>query len=80
MENRIGRNRKSPINEEVYIKEYLKQNPIARKADGFDVAAVIAKDGTRGHGLLSEVKNRGHDHNNHIIKDFISDDELKIKC
>ena len=77
MENRLGRNRRSPANEETYIREYLKQNPSARKADGLDVAAVIAKDGTRGHGLLPEEINRGHDHSNHIIKDFIPDSELR---
>ena len=76
MENRLGRNRKSPANEEAYIQEYLRQNPSARKADGLDVAAVIAKDGTRGHGLLPEEINRGHDRNNHIIRGFIPDSKL----
>ena len=79
MENRIGRNRKSPANEEMYIQEYLKKNPSAKKADGLDIAAVIIKDGTKGHGLLSEEFNRSHDKSNHIIKDFIPDKELKVK-
>lgn len=78
MENRIGRNRRSPSNEENYIKEYLKRNPSARRADGMDIAAVITKDGTRGHGLLPEEFNRSHDRNNHIVKDFIPDDKLKV--
>lgn len=79
MENRLGRNRRSPADEDMYRAEYLKQNPSAKKADGLDIAAVIAKDGTRGHGLLSEEINRSHDRNNHIVKDFIPDSELKVK-
>ncbi len=31
MENKIARNRKSPANEEMYIQEYLKRNPAAKK-------------------------------------------------
>ncbi|MBQ6282880.1 MAG: hypothetical protein IJK66_05065 [Bacilli bacterium] len=79
MENRIARNRKSPVNEDMYIHEYLRRNPSAKKTDGLDIAAVITKDGTRGHGLLSEEFNRSHDRNNHIVKDFIPDSELKVK-
>ena len=79
MENRIARNRKSPANEAEYIQQYLKLNPNAKKNDGLDIAAVIAKDGTRGHGLLNEEINRSHDKNNHIVKDFIPDSELKSK-
>lgn len=79
MENRIAKNRKSPKNEDMYIKEYLRQNPSAKKVDGLDIAAVIAKDGTRGHGLLSEELNRSHDRKNHIVKDFIPDSKLKEK-
>ena len=79
MENRIARNRKSPVDEEAYINAYLKANPSAKRADGMDIAAVIAKDGTRGHGLLSEEFNRSHDRNNHIVKDFIPDDKLKVR-
>ena len=79
MENKIARNRKSPANEDMYIQEYLKRNPAAKKNDGLDIAAVITKDGTRGHGLLSEEFNRSHDKNNHRVKDFIPDSELKAK-
>lgn len=79
MKNRICRNRKSPANEDMYRQEYIKQNPSAKKADGLDIAAVIAKDGTRGHGLLPEEFNRSHDKNNHIVKDFIPDSKLKSK-
>ena len=79
MENRIGKNRRSPSNESLYIENYLKKNPSAKKADGMDISAVIAKDGTRGHGLLPEEFNRAHDKNNHIIKDFISDKDLMKK-
>ena len=77
MENRIGSNRRSPSNEDMYREAYLNMNPAARKHDGLDIAAVITKDGTKGHGLLSEEFNRSHDRNNHIIKDFIPDSELK---
>ncbi len=77
MENRIARNRKSPVNESDYIQAYIKCNPSAKKADGLDIAAVITKDGVRGHGLLSEEFNRSHDRDNHIVKDFIPDSKLK---
>lgn len=79
MENRIARNRKSPSNEEMYIHEYLRMNPSAKKTDGLDIAAVITKDGIRGHGLLPEEFNRCHDKKNHIVKDFIPDSELKVR-
>ena len=78
MENRLAHNRKSPVNEDMFRNAYLKQNPSAKKADGLDIAAVITKDGTRGHGLLSEEFNRSHDQKNHIVKDFIPDDKLKV--
>ena len=79
IENRIARNRRSPSNEDAYIKAYLKINPSAEKKDGLDVAAVITKDGVRGHGLLPEELNRGHDRDNHRVIDFIPDSELKVK-
>lgn len=79
MENKIGKNRRSPANEAMYIQEYLKQNPRAKRDDGQDVSAVITKNGVKGHGLLSEEVNRSHDTKNHIVKDFISDDVLKQK-
>ena len=44
-----------------------------------DISAVITKDGIRGHGLLSEEINRGHDKNYHRVKNFIPDSELKKK-
>ncbi len=77
MTNKLARNRKSPVNEDEYIKQYLKLNPNAKKNDGLDIAAVIAKDGTRGHGLLPEEINRSHDKKTHIVKDFIPDSKLK---
>ena len=79
MVNRFGRNRRSPANEDAYVQEYLKRNPSAKKNDNLDVAAVITKDGIKGHGLLKEEFNRSHDKKNHIIKDFIPDSELKVK-
>ena len=79
MENRICINRKSPINEDMYIEQYLKFNPSAKKADGLDISAVITKDGIPGHGLLPEEFNRSHDKKKHIVKDFISDVELRKK-
>lgn len=47
MENKIGKNRQSPKNEKDYINAYLKANPKANRQDGMDIAAVIAKDGTK---------------------------------
>ena len=44
-----------------------------------DVAAVVTKDGVKGHGLLPEDINRGHDKEYHRIKNFIPDSELKKK-
>ena len=77
MENKIGKNRMSPKNENDYIAAYIKENPSAKKQDGMDIAAVITKDGTRGHGLLPEDINRSHDKDYHRIKDFIPDNKLK---
>ena len=77
MENKIGKNRISPKNEDDYIAAYIKQNPAAKKQDGMDISAVTAKDGTRGHGLLPEDINRSHDKDYHRIKNFIPDSELK---
>ncbi len=79
MDNKIAKNRTSPKNENDYIVAYKKLNPNANKQDNYDIAAVIAKDGTRGHGLLPEDINRGHDKNYHRVKNFISDSELKKK-
>ena len=78
MENRLAKNRTSPKNETELIQAYLQQNPSAKKADdGFDVAAVTAKNGTRGHGLMAEELNRSRDNDYHRVKDFIPDNELK---
>ncbi len=77
MENKIGKNRISPKNENDYIAAYIKENPAAKRQDGMDIAAVITKDGTRGHGLLPEDINRSHDKDYHRIKDFITDNKLK---
>ena len=77
MKNKIGKNRQSPKNETSYINAYLKLNKTANKRDGMDIAAVITKDGTKGHGLLPESINRGHDKEYHRVKNFISDIELK---
>ena len=68
---KIGKNRQSPKNEKDYINAYLKANPKANRQDGMDIAAVIAKDGTRGHGLLPEDINRGHDKDYHRIKSLL---------
>jgi len=76
MENRIAKNRKSPKNENELIQAYLQKNPSAKKSDGLDVAAVTAKDGTKGHGLMSEKHNRSRDKDYHRVKDFIPDKEL----
>ena len=77
MENRIARNRKSPANEEQYIKAYKELNPSSRKHDGLDIAAVITKNGEKGHALVPEDINRSRDHQNHKVKSFIPDNKLK---
>ncbi len=77
MENKIAKNRKSPANEESFRQNYMKLNPKAKKADGLDISAVVTKNGTKGYGLLSEEFNRSHSKDYHIVKDFISDEELK---
>lgn len=77
MDNKIAKNRKSPQNEANYISAYEKMNPKAKKPDDMDIAAVITKDGTRGHGLLAADINRCHDKDYHRVKDFIPDSELK---
>lgn len=79
MENKIGKNRTSPKNENDYIAAYLKANPAAKKQDGMDISAVITKDGIRGHGLLAEEINRSHDKDYHRVRNFIPDSELKKK-
>lgn len=79
MENKIGKNRTSPKNENDYIAAYIKENPAAKKQDGMDISSVITKDGIRGHGLLSEDINRSHDKDYHRIKNFIPDSELRKK-
>ena len=45
-------------------------NPKAKKSDGLDIAAVVAKDGTRGHALLPEDVNRGKHSGFHRGKDL----------
>ena len=77
MENRIAKNRKSPSNEDKYISAYQKINPSSKKHDGFDIAAVTAKNGEKGHALVSESVNRSHDNKNHQVKDFIPDTRLQ---
>ena len=79
MNNRLCKNRKSPSNEEMIIARYKELNPSSKKVDGLDIAAVVAMDGTPGHGLLSEKYNRSHDNKYHVVKDFIPDSKLKAK-
>ena len=76
-QNRIVTNRKSPSNEDAYINAYKSLNPKAAKKDNFDIAAVKSTDGTLGHALLNQSVNRSKDRDNHIGKDFISDNELR---
>ena len=77
MQNKIGKNRQSPKNEKDYINAYLKANPKANRQDGMDIAAVIAKDGTRGHGLLPEDYYWGHDIDYHRNNNFLPVDVIK---
>ena len=75
--NKIVKNRKSPKNEDDYIRAYLKQNPSAKKKDNYDISAVRAKDGTPGHALMNQEHNRSKDRNPHRGQDFIPDSQLK---
>ncbi len=77
MENRIARNRKSPQNEDKYIAAYQSLNPSSRRHDGYDIAAVTAVNGEKGHAMVAESINRSHDNENHRVKNFISDARLK---
>ena len=78
MNNRMAKNRKSPSNEGEYIQTYQNMNRrAARKNDGLDIAAVVTKDGTRGHGLMSESINRDKNRDYHRVKNFIPDKDLK---
>lgn len=81
LENRLAKNRKSPANETELIQAYKNINTTAQKlGDGLDVAAVTAKDGTRGYGLMPEKFNRSRDTDFHRVKDFISEKELKSQA
>ena len=78
MENKLAKNRKSPENESDYINAYKQLNPSAeKKNDGLDVAAVTAKDGTKGYGLMPEEHNRSNDNEFHRVKDFIPINDVK---
>ena len=77
MENRLARNRKSPSNEDKYIAAYQSMNPSSKSHDGYDIAAVTAVNGEKGHAMVPESINRSHDHDNHRVKNFISDAALK---
>ena len=78
MENKKVTNRPSTKSHDKYVKEYLKQNPSAKKPnDKLDVSAVTTIGGIPGYALLSEDKNRSRDKNVHIGKDFISSEDLR---
>ena len=78
MENRLAKNRTSPKNEADLIQAYKQLNKSANKlGDNMDIAAVMTKDGEKGHGLLPEKFNRSRDKDLHRVTDFISDKELK---
>ena len=75
--NRNVKNVKSPKNERQYINAYKELNPKANKKDNLDVAAVVSASGERGHALVNQKYNRGHDTNYHRGKAFISNKELR---
>ena len=78
MENKKITNRPSPRSHDKYVAEYLKQNPSAKKPnDRLDVSAVTTTGGVPGFALLPEDKNRSHDKEVHIGKDFISSEDLR---
>lgn len=75
--NKMVKNRPSPENEKDYIDAYKKLNKAANKPDEYDISAVTAKDGTRGHVQLPQGINRGKDSSYHRGKGFIPDAELR---
>ena len=77
MRNTHGKNRKSLKNEREMNNAYIDMNNDAKKKDGLDISAVIARDGTLGRGLMNPKFNRSRDDNFHIVKDFISDADIK---
>lgn len=76
MANRIDFSSKNEVD---YIQAYLKVNPAAKNHDNLDAAAVIAKNGEKGHALVEEGINRSHDEKYHRVEAFILDKELKKK-
>ena len=77
LQNRIVQNRKSPKNEDFYIRAYKKINPAANRHDNYDIAAVRTKSGETGHALVKQDINRGHDKDFHYGKDYISDKDIR---
>jgi len=78
MENKKVTNRPSPKSHDKYVEEYLRQNPSAGNlGDGLDISAVTTTGGVPGYALLPEDKNRSHDKDVHIGKDFISSEDLR---
>ena len=75
--NKIVKNVSSPTNEKDYINAYKSLVPSSNKKDRYDIAAVKAKDGTRGHVLLDQSINRSKDDQYHHGKQFVSNDELR---
>lgn len=76
-ENRIVKNRKSPANEQELINAYKALVPKSGRPDNYDIAAVTAKDGTKGHVMLNESINRSKDRDYHRGQNFVPDSELK---
>lgn len=75
--NKNVKNVKSPKNEKQYINAYKELNPRANRKDNLDVAAVVSASGERGHALVNQKYNRGHDASYHRGQSFISNDELR---
>lgn len=75
--NRVVTNRRSPSNEAALNNIYRQLVPQANRKDGYDISAVVAKDGTKGHALVLESANRSKDRDKHIGKNFVPDSELK---
>lgn len=76
-ENRNVTNRKSPSNEDKYIRAYKELNPESNRNDNYDISAVIAVNGERGHALLDQSINRSKDSDVHRGYEFISDNALR---
>lgn len=75
--NRNVINRRSPSNEDDYIKAYINVFSKAGNKDNYDISAVKTVNGENGHAMLKQEFNRSKDKKVHRGMNFISDNELR---